>query len=121
MTPQRSPVNWIPPTFLILGNPVTVMWLSAVSGYLIAATSWRWMFIIEGVPAIAWAFVFRALVADHPGEASWLNPTERQDIEQRLAAEQEDPAPVPGGYGQAFRSRNVVVLAIQYALWSIGV
>ncbi len=108
-------------TFLILGNPVTVMWLSAVSGYLIAATSWRWMFIIEGVPAIAWAFVFRALVADHPGEASWLNPTERQDIEQRLAAEQEDLAPVPGGYGQAFRSRNVVVLAIQYALWSIGV
>ena len=26
-------------TFLILGNPITVMWLSAVSGYLIAATS----------------------------------------------------------------------------------
>ena len=107
-------------TFLILGNPVTVMWLSAVSGYLIAASSWRWMFIIEGVPAIAWAFVFRALVADHPAEASWLNPAERQDIQQRLAAEQEDLVPVRG-YRQAFRSRNVVVLSIQYALWSIGV
>jgi MFS family permease len=45
-------------TFLILGNPVTVMWLSAVSGYLIAATSWRWMFLFEGLPAIIWAFVF---------------------------------------------------------------
>ena len=107
-------------TFLILGNPVTVMWLSAVSGYVIAATSWRWMFILEGVPAIAWAFIFRALVADHPAEASWLNSTERQDIQQRLAAEQEDLAPVRG-YREAFRSRNVVVLAIQYALWSIGV
>ena len=56
-------------TFLILGNPVTVMWLSAVSGYLIAATNWRWMFILEGAPAIIWAFVFRALVASagrHP-------------------------------------------------------
>lgn len=108
-------------TFLILGNPVTVMWLSAVSGYLIAATSWRWMFLIEGLPAIAWAFVFRALVADHPRDAKWLNPTERDDIEHRLAAEQEDLAPVPGGYREAFRSRNVTVLAIQYALWSIGV
>jgi sugar phosphate permease len=96
------------------------MWLSAVSGYLIAATSWRWMFVIEGVPAIAWAFVFRALVADHPAEASWLNPAEREDIQQRLAAEQEDLAPVRG-YGQAFKSRNVVVLSIQYLLWSIGV
>src|SRR5690242_5321432 len=48
-------------TFLILGNPITVMWLSALSGYLIAATDWRWMFILEGLPAIVWAFVFRAL------------------------------------------------------------
>jgi sugar phosphate permease len=107
-------------TFLILGNPVTVMWLSAVSGYLIAATSWRWMFVIEGAPAIAWAFVFRALVADRPAEAGWLNPAERDDIEQRLAAEQEDLAPVRG-YREAFKSRNVVVLSIQYLLWSIGV
>ncbi|MGH7912558.1 MAG: MFS transporter, partial [Candidatus Dormibacteraceae bacterium] len=37
-------------TFLILGNPVTVLWMSAVSGYLIEATSWQWMFILEGVP-----------------------------------------------------------------------
>jgi len=33
--------------------------MSVVSGYLIAAVGYRWMFIIEGLPAIAWAFVFR--------------------------------------------------------------
>jgi len=108
-------------TFLILGNPVTVMWLSAVSGYLIAATSWRWMFLIEGLPAIAWAFIFRALVADHPRQATWLDATEKEDIESRLAAEQQDLQPVQGGYREAFRSRNVVALSVQYALWSIGV
>ena len=107
-------------TYLILGNPITVMWLSAVSGYLLAATSWRWMFIIEGAPAIIWAFVFRALVADHPRDAAWLNRAERADIEQRLADEQASMAPVPGGYRTALRSRNVIVLAVQYALWSIG-
>ena len=35
------------------------MWLTVVSGYLIELTCWRGMFIIEGIPAIAWAFVFR--------------------------------------------------------------
>ncbi|HEU5043119.1 MAG TPA: MFS transporter [Nocardioidaceae bacterium] len=108
-------------TFLILGNPITVMWLSAVSGYLIAATSWRWMFILEGLPAIIWAFVFRALVADRPRDAGWLDAAERKDIEARLAAEQEDLEPVRGGYREALSSRNVLVLSAQYLLWSVGV
>ena len=108
-------------TFLILGNPITVMWLSAVSGYLIAATSWRWMFILEGLPAIIWAFVFRALVADRPRDAGWLAEAERHDIETRLAAEQEDLEPVQGGYREALSSRNVLVLSAQYLLWSVGV
>lgn len=108
-------------TFLILGNPVTVMWLSAVSGYLIAATSWHWMFILEGLPAVVWAFVFRALVADRPRDAAWLPDHEREDIERRLDAEQEDLQPVQGGYREALSSRNVIVLSVQYLLWSIGV
>lgn len=108
-------------TFLILGNPITVMWLSALSGYLIAATSWRWMFVLEGLPAVAWAFVFRALVADWPRDATWLADDERRDIEGRLAAEQEDLEPVGGGYREALSSRNVVVLSVQYLLWSVGV
>ena len=60
-------------TFLILGNPVTVLLLTAVSGYLIEMVGWRGMFIVEGLPAIAWAFVFRKLVSDHPKDAKWLN------------------------------------------------
>jgi sugar phosphate permease len=108
-------------TFLILGNPITVMWLSAVSGYLIAATDWRWMFILEGVPAVIWAFVFRALVADRPRDAAWLAEAERNEIEARLAAEQEDLEPVHGGYREALSSRNVLLLSAQYLLWSVGV
>lgn len=107
-------------TFLILCNPVTLLWMSIVSGYLIAATSYRWMFIIEGLPAIGWAFAFRALVADRPADASWLSTAERDTITSRLAEEQAG-IPTVGGYGEAFKSHNVVILAIQYALWSIGV
>ncbi|HEY6962156.1 MAG TPA: MFS transporter [Gaiellaceae bacterium] len=107
-------------TFLILGNPVTVLWMSLISGYLISWTSWRWMFVLEGVPAIVWAFVFRALVVDLPADASWLGDEERQGLEDDLAEEQRR-LPRVDGYVAALRSRNVVLLALQYGLWSIGV
>lgn len=78
------------------------------------------MFVIEGAPAIAWAFVFRALSADRPRDAKWLEASERTEIEERLAAEQA-AVPKVTGYREAFKSWNVQVLAVQYALWSIGV
>jgi len=44
---ERSRAN----TFLILGNPVTILWMSIVSGYLVNSLGWRGMFILEGAPA----------------------------------------------------------------------
>ncbi len=107
-------------TYLILGNPVTVLWLTAVSGYLVEWTSWRGMFVIEGIPALVWAFVFRALVQDEPKDADWLEERERRGVIDALAAEQT-VLPKSGGYLEAFRSRNVVVLSAQYFAWSLGV
>jgi sugar phosphate permease len=114
--PERGRAN----TILILGNPVTLMWMSVISGYLIAATSYKWMFIIEGLPAIAWAFVFRALVADRPPDAPWLPNGERETIERALRAEEAD-APKPANRWLLLRSPGVVILCAQYLLWSIGV
>jgi sugar phosphate permease len=107
-------------TLLILGNPVTLLWMSAVSGYLVAAVGYRWMFVIEGLPAIAWAFVFRWLVDDRPGDAAWLAEDERLDLLGALAAEQR-ALPRPRGLRQTARSWNAVVLSAQYLLWSVGV
>jgi sugar phosphate permease len=107
-------------TLLILGNPVTLLWMSVVSGYLVAAVGYRWMFIIEGLPAILWAFAFRWLVADRPADAAWLAEAERQDLVGALAAEQR-ALPAPRGLRQTARSWNAVVLSAQYFLWSVGV
>ncbi len=96
---ERSRAN----TFLILGNPVTVLWMSVVSGYLIHAFGWREMFIIEGVPAVIWAFCWWVLVKDKPAQAGWLSAEEKRDIERALANEQDGLKPVRN-YGEAFRS-----------------
>lgn len=113
---ERSRAN----TFLILGNPVTVLWMSIVSGYLLEAFGWRWMFILEGIPAIIWAFVWWKVVEDKPGDANWLTEQQKSDLKQRLEKEQENLKPVKN-YGEAFKSKPVILLSIQYALWSIGV
>ena len=114
--PERSRAN----TLLILGNPATLLWMSILSGYLIKSVGWRWMFIYEGLPAIIWAFFWWKLVEDAPRNAQWLSEEEKQDLEAALQQEQQGIKPVKN-YAAAFRSRTVVLLCLQYALWSIGV
>ncbi len=64
-------------SILIQGNPVTVTWMSVLSGYLASSFGWRNMFIAEGLPPILWAFVWWRLVDDRPCEASWLPADDR--------------------------------------------
>jgi sugar phosphate permease len=113
---ERSRAN----TFLILGNPVTMLWMSILSGYLINTVGWRWMFIIEGVPAVIWAFFWWRLVDDTPKKANWLTEAEKLGLENELQKEQESIKPVKN-YAAAFKSPTVILLCLQYALWSIGV
>ncbi len=113
---ERSRAN----TFLILGNPVTILWMSILSGYLVKSMGWRWMFIIEGAPAIIWAFFWWRLIQDKPREANWLTTEEKDALEDQLQLEQKNIKPVRN-YGEAFRLKVVILLSLQYALWSIGV
>lgn len=113
---ERSRAN----TFLILGNPATILWMSILSGYLIDSVGWRGMFVIEGVPAIIWAFFWWKLVSDRPKDAHWLSPDEKRALEAQLTKEQQGIKPVRN-YGQAFKSKVVILLCLQYALWCIGV
>lgn len=113
---ERSRAN----TFLILGNPATILWMSILSGYLINSVGWRWMFIWEGLPAIVWAFFWWYLVNDRPKDAKWLAQNEKDALESALEKEQQGIRPVKN-YAAAFKSRVVILLCLQYALWSIGV
>ncbi|MDE1179352.1 MFS transporter [Paraburkholderia sp.] len=113
---ERSRAN----TFLILGNPVTVLWMSVVSGYLVHGFGWRHMFVIEGAPALIWAVVWWFTVKDRPADASWLSDDEKNELQARLKSEQAHIAPVRD-YKSAFRSSIVLKFCAIHALWSIGV
>ncbi|WOD14371.1 MFS transporter [Paraburkholderia kirstenboschensis] len=63
---------------------------------------WQWMFLLEGLPAVALAFVVWKKLPDGPATASWLSPEQSQEVERGLAAElaEEESA---GQVGHSFR------------------
>jgi sugar phosphate permease len=113
---ERSRAN----TFLVLGNPITVLWMSVLSGYLIQAWGWREMFVIEGAPAILWAFVWWRVTRDKPEQVNWLTAQEKQQLAATLAEEQKG-LQVVRNYREAFTSPIVIQLCLVHAFWSIGV
>lgn len=112
---ERSLAN----SFITLSTPVTVIWMSVLSGYLVDAHGWRWMFIIEGLPASLWGIAWWFLVQDQPSQARWLKAGEGQAVEDTIAAEQGAIAPVKN-YADAFRSLTVIRLAVLYFFWGLS-
>jgi sugar phosphate permease len=106
-------------SILILGNPVTLIWMSVLSGYLASELGWRWMFIVEGIPAVLWAFVWWKLVADRPSEAAWMDKAAEQKLSAQIAEEQKGIPPVPN-LRAALTSPKALALSAQYFCWSAG-
>ena len=113
---ERSRAN----TFLMLGNPTTVLWMSAATGFLIRATNWQQAFIIEGAVAVVWGVFWLALVRDTPREVQWLSAPARTELEAILDSEQQH-LPRIANLSLAFRNRNVVRLCVNYFFWSLGI
>ncbi|HEX3660544.1 MAG TPA: MFS transporter [Acidobacteriaceae bacterium] len=113
---ERSRAN----SLMILANPATVLWMSAVTGFLIRARGWQAAFILEGAVAVVWGIFWLALMRDHPSEARWLSPEARAELETALESEQRQ-LPQFANFWLAFRARNVVRLCVNYFFWSLGI
>jgi ACS family tartrate transporter-like MFS transporter len=48
---------------------------------------WQWLFIVEGIPAIALGIVAGLLLTNRPAHATWLRPEERAWLVQTMDAE----------------------------------
>ncbi len=112
---ERSRTN----TLLLLGSPVTVLWMSGATGYIIHALGWQMAFILEGAPAVLWAFIWLWLVHDRPQETPWLRDPAKEYLRQELHREQETLPQVPS-IRKAFQHPSVILICIQYFFWSAG-
>ena len=113
---ERSRAN----AAMILANPVTMLWMSAVTGYLIHLVGWQMTFIFEGIPSILWAFVWLAVARDHPQNARWLSESSCAQLSLQLEQEQR-ALPRMRNLLAACRLPGVLLLCVQYFAWSIGI
>jgi len=83
---------------------------------------WRWLFIVEGIPAVIFGIVTLIVLPDWPMEAKWLAPEEREWIAKEL--ERERAVTAKGGaigIGDALRMPRVIVLTVVYFLAVTGI
>jgi len=73
------------PLSSLIGGPLST-WLLQMDGVL-GLAGWKWMFIIEGLPACLLGYLVLKLLADKPADAKWLTPDERQALQQAFERE----------------------------------
>jgi ACS family tartrate transporter-like MFS transporter len=98
------------PIAYILGGPLA----GAILGINWMNTpGWRWLFLLEGIPAIVLGFVTIFLLPDRPAHAKWLPAQERDWITNRLAQERQAKANVEQmSIWQALRHPPVIILTL---------
>jgi MFS transporter, ACS family, tartrate transporter len=86
--PQREQAHSI--ALFMTGIPIASILGSPVSGFILDRihwlhlSSWRWLLILEGTPAIVGAFLCYFLLPNRPAEAKFLTDNEKKSIEKEL-------------------------------------
>ncbi len=119
---------WFPPKYrarvvsaLFLAVPGSNAVAAALSGALLqldglwGLPGWKWMFLIESLPAVLLAPVVLAVLTDRPSVATWLAPEERQWLEHELQTERRK-VEAHGALSlfQALTDRRVIGLSLIY-------
>jgi sugar phosphate permease len=105
----------------LLCLPGAVILSSPFSGWMLDHWGWRIMLVAEGALPLVWLGIWIAFIQDHPAEARWLPPAERESLTATLRAESaelERSENVP--YLRALMRPQVFVLAAIYFCFVSG-
>lgn len=96
------------PVSNIIGSPVATLIMDNVTW--LGLSGWRWVFVLEGLPAIVAGVMCLWFLTNHPENASWLTSDEKKWLADELAKE--------GGSKQASRHMSLKdVLSNPMILW----
>jgi ACS family tartrate transporter-like MFS transporter len=98
------------PVSFIIGSPVAGALLGV---HWLGFEGWRWLFILEGIPAALLGIAALFYLTDRPEDARWLPPEEREWIATRLRDEGRAKSETQSlSVFQTLRSLPVLLLAL---------
>src|SRR5438309_3677902 len=106
--------------FFYAANPLSYVIGSPLAGLLLGISwfglrGWRWLFIIEGIPAILLGVITIWYLTDWPAQAGWLPADERSWITTELQREKEAKRRHRSfQVWEALRHRDVILLTLCY-------
>ena len=103
----------------VIGLPLSGLLLNAHG--LFGLSGWRWVFLIEGIPAVILGFVVLKFLPDRPKDAAWLTSEQQMSLERTIAVEQaEAPVSHHASWSAAFTNFRVWMLAFFWLLQAFG-
>jgi D-galactonate transporter len=106
------------PVSNLLGSPISGLLLGV---HWLNQPGWRWLFIVEGIPAVILGFITIYYLTDWPRDATWLPDDEKQWIMRELEFEKRQrKAARHISMWQALRHRDVLLLVGAYFFATVG-
>jgi ACS family tartrate transporter-like MFS transporter len=70
-----------------LSNALLKIGTDAYHPAVLGMVGWQWVYVAWGIPAILLGILVLLFLSDHPHQAKWLTPEEREALESTLAEE----------------------------------
>ncbi|NEK93635.1 MFS transporter [Modestobacter muralis] len=102
------------PLSSVIGSPLSTLLIQHGEGLLGFDAGWRFMFFVEGLPAVVLGVVVLLLLPDRPTRARWLTPAEATALEAHLAAEDAETVGREVPTRQALTDPRVLALSGVY-------
>lgn len=103
----------------VIGLPVSgaILNMHGISG----VSGWRWLFLLEGIPAVVLGVMVLFRLPDSPSHAVWLNPQQKNWLNNQLA---RDNATVEisrhHSWLSALKNKTVLLLSLVWFLQAFG-
>jgi MFS transporter, ACS family, tartrate transporter len=99
-----------------LAIPISGMFMASISGPLLGLdgrlhfAGWRWLFLLEALPAIALGILVFMILPDGPGDARWLSSEERTWVQNRIRQESNVASDRHTAIGETLRDSRIWTL-----------
>jgi len=120
---------WIPNShrarangYLMMAQPVAMALGAGVSGLILdnlngalGLQGWRWLFLLEGLPAVLLGVIAYRYLTDKPKDAAWLQESEKNTVTSLLADDQPAAGRQPkGSVWKQVTEPRILLLALAY-------